>query len=1363
MPLQWVEERFWFRNGRGSRTSDGFLPTFGTLPVGNADFNADLLRRGDLAGSRNLAILGPPGSGKSEFLRSNRPLLLPEVTATPAFLDLSLFGSEDRLIAKLCQFLSPSATETGTGEVALVLDSFDEAQQRIPHLASILISELENVPSEKLWLRIGCRTSEWPSHLDAWLAERSGSLVAEFAPFRRDDAKQAAAGLEDPETFIRSIESRGLAPLASMPLSLDLLIRAYEGAGEIPAGRTDAYASGLLAMCDENNSQRRLSRGLGAAPSLGPSPSEVLAAGESVAACMMFTVKDRVWTGSIAEAEDTDLTLDDLVRFAEQEDVARLMDRQAFVSLFQTALFQRAGVEGLAWSHTTFLEFLAARWCAKYVRDRSRIENLLFAPDQKIFPIMRRLAAWLVSMDPASFGWIGEKDPESVASEIDAPDELLRSNVVKALIEHVKTGLHIHDWGINYSNLRYPALGHDIRAAIIEGPDEVRTLAIQIARDGQALGVQDDLLAIAMDPAESERVRYDSVVALRDLGWRGTELVALLEDPSLMGQDNNCELRGAVLDASWPHSLSTPDALKHATVPAPEWFMGHYSIAIHRLANGLSSADAEAAAGWLSQPVADSLWFEELRNAALAICAEHMDDVAARQSAVSAVRRKLRQYEPVFGTLGLKQNWPVSRRKGLVLAVAREASEEELVTLISDQKKGGLLSAEDFPWLVEELDRVTSDVAPSLLNILHLMFDPNRFDHANTLASLPPDHRLVMGPLAPWCELVELGSAHAEELRQVWTRWHRPARKAPTAIEDPIETWINTNLAAFDNGNVEAFEHALRLITVPPGSKHVRSTFQPDLTKHPRWTDLKQATRDSVISRASQYLTSASCQPEVWQEDDLSTASSEAAYRSMVLLLRTGNGLDSLPHEVWEEWAPGIVSWRPTVNGASEEDQEALIKRAKPHAHSSLVRALLAIIKIDASRGTPTHVGSECRLLWNEELSTGFATLLEQGPDSVSGDIATLLLEYDPVRARPILNNWIQDGSDDAAGLAVNCLLAHDAVTSWPAIKNVLVSRPSIVKKAVLNLANRERTDLNLTDEQLEFFHVWMEDNFPRQEDPQVVGAHDVSSREMVARWRDHLMEVLVGRGTQSSVQALRKFAALEPHDPWRMSVLARALRSRREAVWEPLDLSTLADFGRDRSKRLARTNRELLDVVLGALDTIQERLIGETPESHLLWDTRAMRPKSEDEISDYLLHRLRDVIGQVIVNREVQVRRNSPSGIPERADLLIEAAIPNEPNLRVVIEVKGAWSAELLTAIRAQLVDRYLTDFWPAAGIYLVLWPDVSSWREGPGQSDRNRLVTLDRAVIEAELNQQAAIAITNGYCVAVEYLDIPYRRTAT
>jgi hypothetical protein len=165
------------------------------------------------------------------------------------------------------------------------------------------------------------------------------------------------------------------------------------------------------------------------------------------------------------------------------------------------------------------------------------------------------------------------------------------------------------------------------------------------------------------------------------------------------------------------------------------------------------------------------------------------------------------------------------------------------------------------------------------------------------------------------------------------------------------------------------------------------------------------------------------------------------------------------------------------------------------------------------------------------------------------------------------------------------------------------------------------------------------------------------------------------------------------------------------------------------------------------------------------LWDSHAGRPKSEDEMSDYLANELSRVLTTrgAIVNREVQVRRNRPSGIGERTDLLVDAVPvggPDTGRLSLPVEVKGAWNAELLTAMSEQLVDRYMTDTAAIHGIYIVAWPDLQSWTDTT-DNRRTAFSSLDRAAIELQLAEQAADLAQQGTHVHVVHLDVAYRRT--
>ncbi len=77
-----------------------------------------------------------------------------------------------------------------------------------------------------------------------------------------------------------------------------------------------------------------------------------------------------------------------------------------------------------------------------------------------------------------------------------------------------------------------------------------------------------------------------------------------------------------------------------------------------------------------------------------------------------------------------------------------------------------------------------------------------------------------------------------------------------------------------------------------------------------------------------------------------------------------------------------------------------------------------------------------------------------------------------------------------------------------------------------------------------------------------------------------------------------------------------------------------------------------------------------------------------------------------------------------ERIDIRIDAMARNtreeiDERLSLIIEVKGNWNPELMTAMQTQLVDRYLRDNHCQQGLYLVGWFNCDAW---DSQDDRKR-----------------------------------------
>lgn len=338
----------------------------------------------------------------------------------------------------------------------------------------------------------------------------------------------------------------------------------------------------------------------------------------------------------------------------------------------------------------------------------------------------------------------------------------------------------------------------------------------------------------------------------------------------------------------------------------------------------------------------------------------------------------------------------------------------------------------------------------------------------------------------------------------------------------------------------------------------------------------------------------------------------------------------------------------------------------------------------------------------------------------------------------------------------------------WPELYSVLVDDPDFGKELVLDDAlGPFRPVPKLSVDHLADLYMWLVTHFPLEEDRIRREVTALGPRDMLGQWRDSILHAIRDAATVQGLHALRRIIAAFPQHPWLRTTEAQAEEVLRRVEWTPVHPIHLIRLASSRSARLLTSWQDLQAVILEALERIQRRLTGETPESHLLWDTRSQRPKTEDELSDYMRNKLEDEMGgrAIAINREVQIRRGRPSGIGERVDIEVEAAavepertgIP--PLLTIPVEVKQAWNSEVLTSMESQLVNRYMNDINTSYGIYVVGWCDVDDWwsTEDP---NRQRATIRTKDELVAELNAQAAVFEETGKFVRPMVLDYSYSR---
>jgi hypothetical protein len=423
------------------------------------------------------------------------------------------------------------------------------------------------------------------------------------------------------------------------------------------------------------------------------------------------------------------------------------------------------------------------------------------------------------------------------------------------------------------------------------------------------------------------------------------------------------------------------------------------------------------------------------------------------------------------------------------------------------------------------------------------------------------------------------------------------------------------------------------------------------------------------------------------------------------------------------------------------------------------------------------------------------ARLLVKSADERGVDACRHLIEAIPAGHRSIPLRR-------AALHAARVLLQANARAHWPAVLATARADTTWSDDLMAQLA-ADWSDPWLIDQldevSLTELYVWLAERYPPETDVLTSGVHWVSPEEQVRHWREYVVQALVNRG---SVEAVHQLAGLVRRWPDRLALKSQLLHAeerQQETGWIPPTPVELLALLADRRRRLVRTGTELTDVLVDAIHDIMQSL----PEhGQLLWDMRRIprqqtirdksgidasgaapgakrtqyaevwRPKNEHALSAYLKEQLqlRLAAKVVFINREVLIRQTSTSGAGDRVDLLVEAvALSGTPTgalaaedpgfygVRVVVEVKGCWHEQLMSAMRAQLVDDYLEEASTKHGVYLVGWFPVEQWNDA---DDRRRAVAAhrDREQVAMELDRQATdLSQSLGLDLRSEVIDIP------
>jgi predicted NACHT family NTPase len=305
-------QRYWYKRGDNPQITNGFLWVWGKYE--NAAFSFDKFSQIPC-----LVLLGEPGMGKSIEIKRIFDNCQEE-NALKHYLNLSSVPDTTHLYRKLFDLEKLKAWKNGQSNLYLFLDSLDEALLNIDTLSGILADEIGELPTERLFLRVACRSAEWSnlskfeSRLkDLWREDKFQTL--NLAPLQQKDVIEAAKAEEqDGNKFLTEVFEKNVSPLAAKPIGLKLLLGIFKEKAELPSNQTELYTRGCLDLCDEDDEDRPAAK----KDKLNAEQRFRIAA--RIAALMIFSNKSSIWTGrDTGELTDADILISELTGYFEKD------------------------------------------------------------------------------------------------------------------------------------------------------------------------------------------------------------------------------------------------------------------------------------------------------------------------------------------------------------------------------------------------------------------------------------------------------------------------------------------------------------------------------------------------------------------------------------------------------------------------------------------------------------------------------------------------------------------------------------------------------------------------------------------------------------------------------------------------------------------------------------------------------------------------------------------------------------------------------------------------------------------------------------------------------------------------------------
>ncbi|MDH6063965.1 NACHT domain-containing protein [Umezakia ovalisporum] len=1049
MEVMYNWKRFWCINTGNIRLDhDGFLED----PESEYGHNPDVVPFNSISHIPCLILLGEPGIGKTTAINQAFDELKTELETSEddcLFFNLGDFDSNNDLSGGIFEIDKFIKWRDGNYKLHLFLDSLDEGRLSFKTIIRSLSKCIDNIPVQRLYFRITCRTSVWLESIsfeqklkEKW--KEDNTKIYELAPLRRVDVIELAKAKSiNQELFIQKILDKEVTPLAINPITLKFLTDTYLKNVNFPDSKQELYKQGLLQLCEEVNGDRL---GAGYRGSLN-SYQRLIIAGR-IASILLLARKTAIWTSgeAMADVPDSDIAITDLCVGTEIINQQEFTVEEKYIRdevLSITGLFSSRGLfssQRMGFAHQTYAEFLAAWYLTERNIPLVQVMSLIVSqgdPESKLIPQLHETAAWLASMRTDCLEEIIKTDPDVLLRSDITINAEIREKIVDKLLKYYNDGKLLNrDLGnyFKYKKLKDPRLAEQLRVYIQDSSKslEARYEAINIAKICEVDDLQEDLVNLALDSFQSIDLRVNAANALCSIGNSETKLKLKPLAIGNLEEDKDDELKGYSLEAVWPEHL-TAEKLFNAITPPKTGNLsrGYQRFLKYKLVAKLQPTDLLVALNWVKKQKLRYFNnpFEKLADEIILKAWENFDipEIADIFAKIVLIRRKQDQriitsrdskkiFEPQIAENYEKRRKLIER---LVLLLNNTGVDPTGLLVIGIEEK--IILSQDILWMIEKIKSTKEEYLQQIwAQLIEGEFNRQDAKQIDAILTATQTNEILRNHFISYFEAVELNSAEADKMKsnyqmlENWREeWKNDQGESPVVEQPPKERVIEW-LEILESGTLWAWSKLNLEMTLKPNSRYYDDELEYDLTKLPGWEEADIATRIRIINGAKKYVLEQNEVVYDWIGTNTFDTLALAGCRALFLILKESRKfLYTLTDETWRRWTPVIVGY---PHSSSEDYFLELVKQAYIKAPHEAINTLNLLIDEENKKHSNIFIIDKFEKCWDENMSSVILEKLNAKAlrPTITGQLLSKLLKHGCSKAKDLAKSLVQHSENSA-------------------------------------------------------------------------------------------------------------------------------------------------------------------------------------------------------------------------------------------------------------------------------------------------------------------------------------------------------------